>query len=198
MKAKSQSTSNNFPRALWSLLLATRTRRFATITIAIIAIGTTAFATLSLAQREKRIERVTSTSTAKPASRVEKPERKASSRASDRFKRRSEKFREQEGSALGDQARRERNRDRGPREWKLRRARPFTGDLRQLPQTRPIKSERPEREGPEPNPSRFVPPGETSAPEALESAATPDAPLSAPDAPAPPPTSSFEGLDFNT
>lgn len=198
MKAKSQSTSNNFPRALWSLLLATRTRRFATIAVVTIAICSIALTTLSLAQKEQRIQRATSTSTAKPASRVEKPERKASSRASDRFKRRSAKFREQDGSGLGDQARRERNRDRGPREWKLRRARPFTGDLRQLPQTRPIKSERPEREGPEPNPSRFVPPGETSAPEEIESATTPDAPLSAPDAPAPPPTSSFEGLDFNT
>src|SRR6185295_4432092 len=127
---------------------------------------------------------------------IAKPEKATSSRASDRSRRRSAKFREQEGSGLGDQAARERNRDGKPREWKLRRARPFTGDLRHLPQTRPVKSERPEREGPEPNPTRFVPPGKTSAPEANES--TPGAPVSAPNAPAPPPTSSFEGLDFNT
>src|SRR6185295_16578538 len=138
---KSQSKSYNY---LWSLFLATRTRRFTTIAVAIIATCTIALATLSLAQTEKRIQRGTS-STAKPASRITKPEKNASSRDSDRFKRRLGKFRNQEGSGLGnqDETRRERNRDRGPREWKLRRARPFTGDLRHLPQARPIKAERP-------------------------------------------------------
>ncbi len=195
MKPKSQSKSHNY---LWSLFLATRTRRYTTIATVIIATCTIALATLSLAQTEKRIQRGTS-STAKLASRIAKPERNASSRDSDRFKRRSAKFRNQEGSGLGNQAdRRERNRDRGPREWKLRRARPFTGDLRHLPQTRPIKAERPEREGPEPNPTRFVPPRESGAPEENESAGTPETPLGVPSAPAPPPTNSFEGLDFNT
>jgi hypothetical protein len=197
MKAKSQSKSRKSPFGLWSLFLATRTRRLATIAIVTIAICTISLATVSLAQKEKRIQRASS-SPATPASKIEKPEKKASSRDLDRFRRgRSAKFKDQDGQALADQARRERNRDGRPREWKLRRARPFTGDLRQLPQTRPIKSERPEREGPEPNPSRFVPPGQTSAPEENQSAPTPDAP-SAPDAPAPPPTANFEGLDFNT
>src|SRR5262249_9970839 len=118
MKAKSQPKSKNFSLVLWSLLLATRTRRFATIAVVTIAICTIALATLSRAQTEKRIERVTST-TAKPASKIARPEKATSSRASDRFKRRSAKFREQEGS-LGDRelARRERNRDGKPREWK--------------------------------------------------------------------------------
>lgn len=175
-----------------------KTYRYAMIAVAIIATFTIALATLSRAQTEKRIQRDTST-TAKPASRIERPEKRTASRGSDRFKRRSGKYREQE-SALGnqDEARRERTRDGKPREWKLRRARQFNGDLRQLPQTRPIKSERPEREGPEPNPSRFVPPGKVSAPEENESVETPDAPASAPSAPAPPPSASFEGLDFNT
>jgi Carboxypeptidase regulatory-like domain len=195
MKPKSQSKSKKSPFVVWSLFFATRTRRLTTIAIATIAICTIALATLSLAQTEKRIQRATSE--AKPASKIERPEKKTSSRDSDRFRKKSGKFREQESSLNDQKARRERNRDGKPREWKLRRARPFTGDLRHLPQTRPIKSERPEREGPEPNPSRFVPPGKTSAPEENESTGTPATP-SAPEAPAPPPTASFEGLDFNT
>jgi hypothetical protein len=183
MKFKSQSKSRSFT-----------TRRLATITLVTIAICTIALATLSRAQTEKRIERGTS-SAAKPAAKIARPERVTSSRPSDRFKRRAGKFREQEGSGLGNQTR---NRDKGPREWKLRRARPFTGDLRTLPRTKPIKSERPEREGPEPNPTRFVPPRDVPVPEGNQSAGTPDASVSAPSAPAPPPTSSFEGLDFNT
>src|SRR5689334_9864502 len=170
MKPKSQSKSKNYP--LWSLLPATRMRRFATIAVVIIAVCTIALTTLSLAQTEKRIQRVTST-TAQPASKIAKPERSTSSRGSDRFKRRSAKYRDQD-SNLGNEN--GRNRDRGPREWKLKRARPFNGDLRHLPQARPIKAERPEREGPEPNPTRFAPPGKASAPEANESTETPNAP----------------------
>src|SRR5262249_24598269 len=41
---------------------------------------------------------------------------------------------------------------RNPREHRLMRARAFNGDLRSLPQTFPVKAERPEREGPEPSP----------------------------------------------
>lgn len=182
MKAKSQSKLKRIPR-------------FATIAIGLIAVCSIALATLSLAQSEKRIQRATSA--AKPASGIAKPERNSASRGSDRLKKRSLKNREQEGS-LGDQAERERNRDTRPHEWKLRRARQFDGDLRHLPQARPIKAERPEREGPEPNPTRFAPPNGTSAPEANESSDTPNAAVSEPVAPAPPPSSSFEGLDFNT
>src|SRR5690242_6251174 len=171
---------------------ATRTRRLATIAVLTIAICSLALTTLSLAQTDKRIQRATP-GVARPASRVAKPERLTSSRGSDRFKRRAAKYRDQEGSGLGNQNGRERN-DRGPREWKMKRGRPFNGDLRHLPQTKPIKAERPEREGPEPNPTRFAPPAGTSAPEANESSNAPEVPS----APAPPPTSSFEGLDFNT
>jgi hypothetical protein len=196
MNPKSQSKSKN-RFFLWSLFLATRTRRFVTIAATIIAICTIALATLSLAQTEKRIERATSA--AQPANKIAKPERATSSKASDRSNRRLLKFRDQDKSSLNDQSdRSNKNRDGKLKEWKLKRARPFNGDLRHLPQTKPIKAERPEREGPEPNPSRFVPPGQTSAPERNESTETPNTTLSAPSAPAPPPTSSFEGLDFNT
>src|SRR5262245_46582519 len=44
------------------------------------------------------------------------------------------------------------NGPRVPREHRLRRADSFEGDLRSLPQTRPPRSERPERDGPAPNP----------------------------------------------
>ncbi|HEX8146804.1 MAG TPA: MBG domain-containing protein [Pyrinomonadaceae bacterium] len=85
------------------------------------------------------------------------------------------------------------------REMRLRRGRPFRGDVRQLPQAPPEKVERPEREVPEPNPTLYVPPGgkapaegAKSAPEAAGAAAP-----SAPAAQAPAPNVSFEGLDFN-
>ncbi|HEX3143780.1 MAG TPA: carboxypeptidase regulatory-like domain-containing protein [Pyrinomonadaceae bacterium] len=79
----------------------------------------------------------------------------------------------------------------------MRRARPFDGDLRQLPQERPVKAERPEREEPELNPEIFVPPSgapETAPKEQQSSTAVPN--LQA-NAPAPPPSANFEGLDFN-
>src|SRR5262245_23243512 len=125
MKAKSQSKSKNIP--ILGLLLATRTRRFATITVVTIAICTIALATLSLAQTEKRIQRTTS-SAAKPAGKIAIPQRVTSSRASDRFRRRSARFRDQDGNGLGNQSDRRERRDQGPREWKLRRARQFNGD----------------------------------------------------------------------
>src|SRR5215471_208890 len=46
------------------------------------------------------------------------------------------------------------NGPRVPREHRLRRGLSFDGDLRGLPQTRPVRAERPEREGPEPNPTQ--------------------------------------------
>ena len=183
MKAKSQLRAKQLPR-------------FVTILVAVTAIFSIALATLSRAQTEKRLTR--ETSGAKPASRIGKPEKKTSSRASDRYRRGSARFRDQDKANLGDEATRGRIRDQKAREWKLRRGRPFNGDLRHLPQTKPIKLERPEREGPEPNPSRFVSPGKTSAREANESTETPSTSPSEPTVPAPAATSNFAGLDFNT
>jgi len=82
-------------------------------------------------------------------------------------------------------------------EGRMRKARPFKGDVRQLPYTQPVKAERPESEAPQPNPTRFVPPGETADATSKNSAAT-AAPQNGINAPAPPPTANFEGLDFNT
>src|SRR5436190_900183 len=82
------------------------------------------------------------------------------------------------------------------RESRLRRARPFTGDVRELPQVRPTKLERREIEAPEPHPTMFVPPGETVG--SVSKGATVAAPQVGLNAPAPPPTNSFEGLDFAT
>src|SRR5438270_13179092 len=78
-----------------------------------------------------------------------------------------------------------------PREDKLRRGKPFHGDLRTLPQARPRKFERPEFEEPNLTPIPF--PG---TPSVAQSSAAPA--LNAPviSAPAPSSTTSFEGLDF--
>jgi hypothetical protein len=65
-----------------------------------------------------------------------------------------------------------------------------------LPQTKPVKAERPEREEPQLNPQIFVPPDGLPDQGAKEQAAAAES-QSAPSAPAPPPTANFEGLDFN-
>ncbi len=79
-----------------------------------------------------------------------------------------------------------------PREDRLKRGKPFHGDLRTLPQTPPEKFERPEFEEPKTTPVPF--PGTPSAPSPSSASASINAP--APSAPAPSPSSSFEGLDF--
>jgi hypothetical protein len=79
-----------------------------------------------------------------------------------------------------------------PREEHLTRAHEFNGDLRKLPFRRPVRRERPEREGPEPHPT--VLPGTSGTTAAPESAA-PNA-QAVPSAPAPATTANFDGLDF--
>jgi MBG domain (YGX type)/Carboxypeptidase regulatory-like domain len=86
-----------------------------------------------------------------------------------------------------------------PGEHRLRRAQSFDGDLRGLPQTRPPRFERPEREGPDPNPVVVdVDPLSPAGIARAAAAAAPASAVAALNAPAPPPTANFEGLDFNT
>ncbi len=76
-----------------------------------------------------------------------------------------------------------------PREERMQRGEPFHGDLRTLPQVPPAKFERPEFEEPKLNPS--VHPGRFSPVQTNAGANAPSI-----SAPAPAPSSSFEGLDF--
>ena len=100
----------------------------------------------------------------------------------------------QEGSLQGNeqraQTRGERDKvGREPKEERLTKAHSFKGDLRDLPHRKPAKRERPELEGPEPNPTLY--PG---TPPTLPTA--PSAPgLPAPAVQAPSPSIVFEGLD---
>ena len=75
-----------------------------------------------------------------------------------------------------------------PAEFVMRRAHGADIDLRNLPKNKPVKRERPEFEGPEPNP-RELPGGPKS-----------QAPVSVPgpSAIAPAPIASFDGLDYAT
>ena len=86
---------------------------------------------------------------------------------------------------------------RPPREQRMRRGRSFDGDVRTLPQTRErVLQERPEREGPAPNPvmaGAGSPAGAAPDPDPAFGAA-----LAAPAAPAPATTANFEGLDHDT
>ena len=76
-----------------------------------------------------------------------------------------------------------------PIELTMRRAGTSQIDLRTLPQVAPEKFERPEREEPEPHPVEL--PGGPTAPTAAPRHAVPEAA-------APPPSASFDGLDFAT
>ena len=88
----------------------------------------------------------------------------------------------------------ESRRRREPREHRMIRARSFNGDLRSLPQTPDeMMIDRPEREGPRPSPS-FV--GDPAV-DPIDAPPPPSPGVIAGAAPAPPPTSAFDGLDFN-
>ncbi|HEY6251114.1 MAG TPA: hypothetical protein VI685_14225, partial [Candidatus Angelobacter sp.] len=76
-----------------------------------------------------------------------------------------------------------------PLEKRLERGQPFDGDVRDLPQAPPERFERPEREAPQVNAVPF--PG--TSPNFQERKGLTE---NIPTAPAPSPTVSFEGLDF--
>ncbi len=80
----------------------------------------------------------------------------------------------------------------GPRRHRLTRGRPFNGDLRQLPYERPIKQERPEREAPSEHQNVI------GDPAPIGSGVAPQTNVLVPNAPAPSPFSSFNGLDYST
>ncbi|MEK6335652.1 MAG: carboxypeptidase-like regulatory domain-containing protein [Acidobacteriota bacterium] len=82
-------------------------------------------------------------------------------------------------------------RARRPRELSLKKARPFDGDLRKLPQRNPVRKSRPEREPPFRVPRMY--PGTTTP---AKSPVQTQLAVPAPAAPAPTPVISFDGLDF--
>ncbi|HYX29708.1 MAG TPA: carboxypeptidase regulatory-like domain-containing protein, partial [Pyrinomonadaceae bacterium] len=87
---------------------------------------------------------------------------------------------------------------RRPREERLVKAHEFKGDLRQLPRTRPPERERRELEPPPMNPSFYVPPGGLASQGQTPETQTPSTITPQANAPAPPPSGVFEGLDrFN-
>ena len=172
--------------------------RLVALIVTTVALAAIAFATISLAQTGKPIER--SESPAQPATKASLREKATGSGVtSKRLTRRSSRngFQEQDRDLRTSlRAPRKGTPPEGKlREWKLKRGRPFAGDLRGLPQTKPIKVERPEREEPELNPQIFAPPGGRSE-ESRKELSAPSAPNIGVNAPAPPPTANFEGLDF--
>ena len=187
MKRRSQAKSNSARAFFQRWLITNRAGRLTTFVIMTLAAVAIAVSTMSLAQTEKRIVR--SEPAQRPASRIPVPGKSSPARTtSGKLKRGASRHAQQErngalrSSQEGPQART--RADARPKEWRLRKARPFTGDLRQLPQTKPIKAERPEREAPEADPHDFVPPDGPPAPGAGE-APEPPAPIEGPLAPAP-------------
>ena len=171
-----------------------RSLRFAAIVFISIVLSVT-IAVLAFAQKPEPVLSA-ATQTLQPA-RVAIPQRSVPTRTGAKGIKLAAADRDQEQEPSGrDRQVKNPSGNGRPQEGRLRKARPFKGDLRQLPFTQPIKVERPESEAPEPNPTRFVPAGDTADATSKNSAATP-APQSGVNAPAPPPTANFEGLDFN-
>ena len=193
MKAKSTLRPKSI-RSYYSRSLNTRRGlRFAAIFIVLAAAVSVAITALSFAQKQEKVLRAESK--AEPASSIERPSKAAPARKQLNKRRGRNGNQDQQLVSKSQEERGERvSGERKPREWRMRRARPFTGDLRQLPQGGLSVMERPELEGPEPSPGFYVPPGQ-SAPTEPESAPNAEAPSSI-NAPAPPPSASFEGLNF--
>ncbi|HEY2867036.1 MAG TPA: hypothetical protein VGJ02_08090, partial [Pyrinomonadaceae bacterium] len=91
---------------------------------------------------------------------------------------------------------REKNDDKkphGPVMSKLKKAGSFDGDVRSIPYEAPVKVERDEREGPEPDPQAIIRPKSDTM---LSNPANPTQNALAAATPAPTPLRSFDGLDF--
>ncbi|MDQ5837378.1 MAG: hypothetical protein M3379_11415, partial [Acidobacteriota bacterium] len=211
LRTNSRSARTNAPKSPLrnrrSKLLRNRRARFAALLAAVAVAAAIALSTISLAQQKVVLRSDPVQSPASPAS-IPAPGRNAAERSSSErdkeakdLKGRSSRrrARQQDGNVDGTHGQgRDRNHpDPRPKAFRLVRAHSFDGDLRNLPDTKPEKKERPEREGPDVTPSVYVPPAETSQETSSEAAADSNAPApSAPNVPSPGPTASFEGLDF--
>jgi hypothetical protein len=194
MKSPSLFTAKRLSSSYATLLL-NRKSRFVLILLSMAAIFSLALTLLTFAQKQEQGSGAESK--AEPATRVERPRKLTPARnETSKAKRVRASNQGQELVSRSQDERAEGRHDGRPREWRMRRARPFTGDVRGLPQTKPVKAERPEREEPELNPEIFVPPDGSPNQGAKEQSAA-NVSQSAISAPAPPPTSNFEGLDFN-
>jgi hypothetical protein len=134
-------------------------------------------------EREKEREREAK-ATPQRVRHVQPPGRTTQSRSDDRGGRRSAESEDQEAPLVRS----------GPVERFMRRGQPWDGDLRSLPQVRPLRRERREHEGPDPAP-RMAP-----GPVGVELDDQTPVSLVPPDRnpPAPAPDMNFIGLDFGT
>ncbi|HEX8492218.1 MAG TPA: carboxypeptidase regulatory-like domain-containing protein [Pyrinomonadaceae bacterium] len=179
-------------------LLAKTGRRLAAFLVLTLIASAFTVATLSSAKTKKKAQRAS-----EKVLRVESPLKSSSVSNPKRYGRESERERERErdkrrnsaqDKSLSNQVR---SKDRSPvkltpKELRLQRARPFNGDVRGLPQAKPVRREKPEREAPDVNPG---PMGKLTAADTGEQA---NAAIIERNAPAPAPLSTFIGLDFNT
>jgi hypothetical protein len=177
--------NNPAPQLVRSRLSINSPRRFAILlglTLAVVAAGvaTAGFAKATRKARKPKAE---------VALKTEPRYRRAGSRE---FWERKALNSRRSGSALLDRINDALLLSQKPQELRLQKAHEFKGDLRELPQTPPVKRERPEREAPEREPR--------IAPGTIEASLTTSTPAetNAPAAPAPTPLITFDGLDFAT
>ncbi|HYY94425.1 MAG TPA: hypothetical protein VE713_07905, partial [Pyrinomonadaceae bacterium] len=211
LRTNSRSARTNAPKSALkdrrSKLFRNRRARLVALLAAVAVAAAIALSTISLAQQKVVLRSDPVQSPASPVS-IPAPRRNAAEpssserdkEAKDAKGRSSRRHaRQQDGNVDNTHGQgRDRNHpDPRPKAFRLVRAHSFDGDLRNLPDTKPEKKERPEREGPDVTPSVYVPPAGASQETSSEAAADSNAPApSAPNAPSPGPTASFEGLDF--
>ena len=195
MNARRFVHPNSTPRSHRSNLLTKSGLRVALVlglAISLLALITV----LAFAQQQEKVLQAESKAT--PARGIERP-KKATPAAKD-IRKRGRAGNSDQDREVASQSQPERGEhgERRPREFRMRRARPFTGDLRQLPQGGATAlMDRPELEGPEPNPGFYVPPGQSlPGDQGGKAQQTTAVSQNAPNAPAPPPSTSFEGLNF--
>lgn len=179
-----------------------RKARFVLMILSLAAVFSLTFTLLTFAQKRKPEKLIQAEPNTQRASEVERPRRSAPERKeAGRGKRTRNGDQDQDLASQSQQEKGQKDRgERKPKMSRMKRGREFQGDLRQLPQGSISMMERPELEGPEPSPSFYVAPGQSSPVE--DGGKAPQAPAAGPAAgpavaaPAPPPSSSFEGLSF--
>jgi hypothetical protein len=194
-KAPLTKTIHVFDLARKLLLAKTRGRLAALLVLTLIASAFT-FSAVSAAKSKKRAQR------SDKVLRVESPLKASSASNPKRYGRESESERERERDKRRNSAQdrnmsnQVRSKDRSPvkltpKEYRLTKARSFNGDVRGLPQTKPVRREKPEREAPE------IVPGPMGQLTAADTGQQANSAIER-NAPAPAPLSTFIGLDYNT
>jgi hypothetical protein len=169
--------------------------RLAGFLILAIAVASIAVTSLSLAQSARKKRQQKKSSAEKPI-KIERPSVRTSRMGQEEQDEQDRVGRRATAATLDPAQRKAEIARLKPKELRMQRARPFTGDLRELPYVAPKKREKPERKLPSRVPVPYGQPNATATDSPAVGSS--DTQSSAPtrSAPAPAPITTFNGLDF--